>query len=58
MAKSNLAAMSVDALLKLREDIGNVLRRRADELNDQLSRKSPGPTVPATETQTDRQWAK
>ena len=38
MAKSNLASMSVDALLKLREDIGNVLSRRADELKNQLSR--------------------
>jgi DNA-binding protein H-NS len=38
MAKSNLASMSVDALLKLREDIGNVLSRRADDLENQLSR--------------------
>jgi DNA-binding protein H-NS len=36
--KSNLASMSVEALLKLRDDIGNVLRRRAEELKDQLSR--------------------
>jgi hypothetical protein len=32
MAKSNLASMSVDALLKLREDIGTALSRRAAEL--------------------------
>ena len=38
MAKSNLASMSVDALLKLREDIENALSRRADELKNQLSR--------------------
>jgi DNA-binding protein H-NS len=38
MAKSNLAKMSVDALLKLRSDIGNVLSRRAKELESQLSR--------------------
>ena len=38
MAKTNLASMSVDALLKLREDIGNVLSRKADQLKDQLSR--------------------
>jgi hypothetical protein len=30
--------MSVDALLKLREDIGKVLHGRVDELRDQLSR--------------------
>jgi len=30
--------MSVDALLKLRDDIGNVLSRKANELQDQLSR--------------------
>jgi DNA-binding protein H-NS len=29
--------MSVDSLLKLRDDIGRVLRRKADELNRQLA---------------------
>ena len=38
MAKSNLASMSLDTLLKLRDDIGKVLSRKANELNDQLSR--------------------
>jgi DNA-binding protein H-NS len=38
MAKVSLASMSVDALLKLREDIGTVLSRKADELKSQLSR--------------------
>jgi DNA-binding protein H-NS len=38
MAKGNLASMSVDALLKLREDIENVLSRRATELKSQLWR--------------------
>ena len=38
MAKSSLASMSVDAPLKLRDDIGNVLSRKADQLHDQLSR--------------------
>jgi hypothetical protein len=38
MAKQNLAAMSVDALLKLRDDIGAVLGRKADQLKGQLSR--------------------
>ena len=38
MAKSNLASMSVDALLKLRDDVGIALSRRADELKNQLSR--------------------
>jgi DNA-binding protein H-NS len=38
MAKPNLASMSIDALLKLREDIGKVLDRKANELRSQLSR--------------------
>jgi hypothetical protein len=38
VAKSNLASMSVDALLELRDDIGKVLSRRAGQLRDQLSR--------------------
>jgi DNA-binding protein H-NS len=42
MAKQNLAAMSVDALLKLRDDIGEALGRKADELKTQLSRLSGG----------------
>jgi DNA-binding protein H-NS len=38
MARQNLASMSVEALLKLRDDIGAVLSRKADELKQQLSR--------------------
>ena len=38
MAKPNLTKMSVNALLELRDDIGNVLSRRAKELESQLSR--------------------
>jgi DNA-binding protein H-NS len=38
MANTNLASMSVDALLKLREDIEKVLSRKAAQLKDQLSR--------------------
>jgi DNA-binding protein H-NS len=38
MAKSNLSSMSVDELLKLREDIGNVLSSKANELKNQLAR--------------------
>lgn len=37
MAKQNLAAMTIDALLKLRNDIGAVLSKKADELKSQLS---------------------
>ena len=40
MAKANLASMSVGSLLKLRDDIGNVLSRRVNELQRQLSRLS------------------
>jgi DNA-binding protein H-NS len=38
MPKSNLASMSVDALLRLRDDVEKVLSRKADELKYQLSR--------------------
>jgi DNA-binding protein H-NS len=38
MAKTNLGSMSVDALLKLRDDVGKALGRKASELQDQLSR--------------------
>jgi hypothetical protein len=38
MAKASLASMSVDALLKLRDDIGKVLSSKTNELKDQLSR--------------------
>jgi DNA-binding protein H-NS len=38
MARTSLASMSVDALLKLREDIGKVLSKKAKELQHQLSR--------------------
>jgi len=38
MPKPNLANMSVDALLKLRTDVGEALSRRAKELESQLSR--------------------
>ena len=34
---SNLSAMSVDALLKLRQDINKILDRKASELRSQLS---------------------
>jgi DNA-binding protein H-NS len=38
MAKPNLASMSVDALLELRDDVGKALSRKANELQSQLSR--------------------
>jgi DNA-binding protein H-NS len=37
MPKPNLSAMSVDALLKLRQDIDKALDRKASELRSQLS---------------------
>jgi DNA-binding protein H-NS len=37
MAKVNLASMSVDALLQLREDIGRALTGRAGDLRRQLA---------------------
>jgi DNA-binding protein H-NS len=38
MAKQNLASMSVDALLKLRDDIGAVLSQKVNQLQGQLAR--------------------
>jgi DNA-binding protein H-NS len=38
MARTSLASMSVDALLKLRDDIQKVLSGRVEQLRDQLSR--------------------
>jgi DNA-binding protein H-NS len=37
MRKPNLSAMSVDALLKLRQDINKILDRKVTELRSQLS---------------------
>jgi DNA-binding protein H-NS len=37
MPKMNLASMSVEALLQLRDDVGRVLNRKADELQRQLA---------------------
>ena len=34
---TNLSAMSVDALLKLREDVNQILDRKGNELRSQLS---------------------
>jgi DNA-binding protein H-NS len=42
MAKVSLASMSVDALLKLRDEIGTVLSRRVEELREQLLRVGDG----------------
>jgi DNA-binding protein H-NS len=38
MPKPNLASMSIDGLVKLRDDIDKVLDRKANELRSQLSR--------------------
>jgi DNA-binding protein H-NS len=37
MPKPNLGSMSIDALLRLRDDINKVLNRKANELRSQLS---------------------
>jgi hypothetical protein len=38
MARTSLSSMSVDTLLKLREDLGKVLSQKVDQLKDQLTR--------------------
>ena len=40
MPKPNLSAMSINDLLKLREDLNEVLEHKADQLRDQLSKLS------------------
>jgi DNA-binding protein H-NS len=37
MAKTNLASMSIDALVKLRDEIGVALSRKADALKKELA---------------------
>jgi DNA-binding protein H-NS len=37
MPKQNLASMSIDALIRLRDDIGTILSRKADDLKAQLA---------------------
>jgi DNA-binding protein H-NS len=39
---ANLGSMSVDALLKLREDVGKALAQRAEQLKTQLSQLGGG----------------
>ena len=38
MARTNFGSMSVEALLKLRDDVGKVLSQKAVQLEEQLSR--------------------
>ena len=42
MPTTNLASMSVDALLQLRDDIGKVLSQKAVQLQQQLSKLGDG----------------
>ena len=45
MPKPNLSSASVDALLKLRDEVEKALSRRAKELQDQLSRLGHAPRL-------------
>src|SRR5262245_62213430 len=45
MPMPNLSSASVDALLKLRDEVEKALSRRAKELHDQLSRLGHAPTL-------------
>ena len=46
MPKPNLSAMSIDAIVKLREDINQILDRKANELRNQLSMLDGGAAQP------------
>src|SRR6516225_5092633 len=45
MRLPNLRSVSVDSLLKLRDEVEKVLSRRAKELHDQLSRLGGAPAL-------------
>jgi DNA-binding protein H-NS len=45
MPMPNLSSISVDALLKLRDDVEQALSRKANELQDQLSRFGRAPAL-------------
>jgi DNA-binding protein H-NS len=45
MPKPNLSSASVDALLKLRDEVEKALSRKAKELQDQLSRLGRAPAL-------------
>ena len=47
MPKPNLSSVSIDALLKLRDEVEKALSRRAKELQDQLSRLGRAPALRA-----------
>jgi DNA-binding protein H-NS len=42
MAKTNLSSMSIEGLLKLRDDIGSVLSKKASHLQSQLAALGDG----------------
>ena len=45
MARTNLSSMSVETLLKLRDDVGKVLSQKATQLEEQLSSPSGLPLL-------------
>jgi len=45
MPMPNLRSVSIDGLLKLRDEVEKALSRRAKELHDQLSRLGRGPAL-------------
>ena len=54
MAKANLASMSVEALLKLRDDIGRVLNKKAGQLQSQLAALGDGAWSGTTDKRASR----
>jgi DNA-binding protein H-NS len=45
MPKPNLSSVSIDGLLKLRDEVEKALSRKANELRDQLSRLGGAPAL-------------
>ena len=54
MARTNLGSMSVEALLKLRDDVGKVLSQKAVQLEEQLSRLGGEAAVTARPRKRDK----
>jgi DNA-binding protein H-NS len=54
MVKANLASMSVEALLKLRDNVGRILSGKADEVQQQLAALGDGGWISSAKTMVGR----
>jgi DNA-binding protein H-NS len=54
MVKANLASMSVEALLQLRDNVGRILSGKADELQQQLATLGDGSWIASNKKRVGR----